>query len=137
VDLGPQALVGRAPEAALDLGQGVQVHEHAGQTPVLAEDRGDLLVLVPESRDRHRPPILNLGRSGFKRRPAPARAAGGAYVTNPRRMRKIPKLVRGSPRSGSQDHGSADPGSDRAARRGRPSNAPTSWPASWRRRPRA
>ena len=60
LDLRAQALVGGAAEAALDVGEGRQVHEDGPQAAVLAQQQADLVVQVPERGERHRTSILRL-----------------------------------------------------------------------------
>ena len=66
VDLRAQALVGGPPEAALDVGEGPQVHEHRPQAALLAQDLADLVVHVAERDDRHQRDILRPGPGHFK-----------------------------------------------------------------------
>ena len=66
VDLRAQALIGRPPEAALDVGEGSEVHQHRPQAPLVAQDLADLVVHVAERDDRHQKAILRPGEGHFK-----------------------------------------------------------------------
>ena len=79
VDLRAQALVGGPPEAALDVSEGPQVHEHGPQAALLAQDLANLVVRVAERDDRHQKDILRPGPGHFKpamRRPPSGRPHG-------------------------------------------------------------